>query len=60
MTRLVGAYVTPVITDQWLPDRLNTVGRKVGGGSTYLGWNFANNMLKEFWPDIRARIFRKK
>jgi hypothetical protein len=60
MTRLVGAYVTPVITDQWLPDRLNTVSRKLTGGTTYLGWNFANNMLKEFWPDIKTRIFRKK
>ena len=24
VSRLVGAYVTPMITDQWYPDRLNT------------------------------------
>jgi len=60
MSRLVGAYVTPAITDQWLPDRLNTTGHKLAGGSTYLAWAGVGNMVKEFWPDIKTRVFRRK
>ena len=60
VSQLAGAYLTPVITDQWLPDRLNTTSHKLAGGSMYLVWSGAGNVFKEFWPDIKARVFRKK
>jgi hypothetical protein len=58
VSRLAGAYVTPMITDQWYPDRLNTWGHKMQSGSMFLMWRAANNMLKEFWPEIRSKVRR--
>ena len=58
VSRLAGAYVTPMITDQWYPARLNTWGHKLESGTWFLGWRGANNMLKEFWPDIK-RTFKR-
>jgi hypothetical protein len=59
VSRLAGAYVTPMITDQWYPDRLNTWDHKLKSGTAFLAWRVANNLVKEFWPEIR-RKFRKK
>jgi hypothetical protein len=58
VSRLAGAYVTPMITDQWYPARLNTWSHKLESGTWFLGWRGVNNMLKEFWPDIK-RTFRR-
>lgn len=61
LSRLVGAYVSPAITDQWYPDRLNTTSHKLQSGTWFLGWRGATNMLREFWPDIKSRMpFGKK
>jgi hypothetical protein len=60
VSQLAGAYLTPVITDQWYPDRLNTATHKLTSGSMYLAWSGAGNMFREFWPDIKARVFRKR
>lgn len=56
ISRLAGAYVTPVITDQWYPDRLNTTGRKLTNGTSYLGWYGLGNMVREFWPEIQRSV----
>jgi hypothetical protein len=58
VSRLAGAYVTPMITDQWYPARLNTWNHKLESGTWFLGWRGVNNMIKEFWPDIK-RTFRR-
>lgn len=59
VARLAGAYVTPWITYQWYPDRLNTTDRKLLVGTSYLGWRVASNVLAEFWPDIKRKLRRK-
>jgi hypothetical protein len=56
---LAGAYITPMITDQWYPPRLNTWGHKLESGTWFLGWRGATNMLREFWPEI-SRTLRFK
>ena len=58
VSRLAGAYVTPMITDQWYPDRLNTWNHKMKSGSMFLLWRASNNVLKEFWPEIRRKFRR--
>ena len=58
-SRFAGAYVTPWIADQWLPPSQNTTERKLTTATTYLAWKVASNTFAEFWPDIRARIFRR-
>ena len=53
-------YGAAFISNQWYPDRLNTVRHGLTGGSYRLGFDVARNMAKEFWPDIRSRISRRK
>ena len=55
-SRLLGAYVTPMITDQWYPDRLNTWNHKMQSGSEFLMWRGLTNMLREFWPEISRKV----
>lgn len=61
VSRLAGAYVTPFITDTWYPDRLATFGDKWVGGTQFLAFRGATNMLREFWPEISRKLkFRRK
>lgn len=55
-SRMAGAYVTPMVTDQWYPDRLNTWGHKMSSGTNFLAFRVLNHMIKEFWPDIRRKV----
>lgn len=56
ISRLAGAYVTPMLTDQWNPSRLNTWEHKLNSGSQFLLWRGATNMLREFWPEISRKM----
>jgi len=56
VSNFTGAYVTPMIVYQWYPDRLNTWNRKLESGTVNLGWRGLNNMLREFWPELRRNI----
>jgi hypothetical protein len=60
VSRLAGAYVTPMITDQWYPARLNTWEHKLESGSMFLAWRGVNQMIKEFWPDIKRTLRRNR
>ena len=44
------AYGSAFLSNQWYPDRLNTV--RLGGwqGSLQLGFDFLHNLASEFWP----------
>jgi hypothetical protein len=57
--RVVSGMATPWIVYQWYPDRLNTTERKLVSGSTYLGWRVVNNLVSEFWPEIKRKVFRR-
>jgi hypothetical protein len=56
VSRLAGAYVTPMITDQWMPASQNTWAHKLESGSAFLGWRGLSNIVKEFWPDISRKL----
>ncbi len=60
VSQMAGAFVTPMISNQWYPDRLNTPTRHVRAGSTYLGWQAGGNVVREFWPEIRRLIPLKR
>lgn len=59
VSRIAGAYVTPWITYEWYPQRMDTTQRKLMSGTSYLAWRAAGNVMKEFWPDIRRKFRRK-
>jgi hypothetical protein len=58
--RLGSAYGAAFLSNQWYPDRLNTVRLGMLQGSMTLGFDFAANLGHEFWPDIQSKVFRKK
>ena len=60
VSRFAGAYIPPMITDQWYPDRLNTWEHKLEAGSLFLALRGVNNMIKEFWPDIKRKFNRDR
>jgi hypothetical protein len=57
--RLGSAYGAAFITNQWYPDRLNTVRHGLYTGSTRLGFDLLKNVISEFWPDIKGKISRR-
>ncbi len=57
--RLGSAYGAAFLSNQWYPERLNTVRLGVLQGSLRLGFDFAGNLGSEFWPDLRRKILRR-
>ena len=57
--RLGSAYGAAFLSNQWYPDRLNTVRLGMLQGSMTLGFDFAANLGAEFWPDVKRKVFPK-
>uniref|UniRef100_Q023A2 DUF2279 domain-containing protein n=1 Tax=Solibacter usitatus (strain Ellin6076) TaxID=234267 RepID=Q023A2_SOLUE len=57
--RLGSAYGAAFLSNQWYPDRLNTVGLGMLQGSMTLGFDLVANLGAEFWPDIRRKVLRR-
>jgi hypothetical protein len=58
--RIGSAYGAAFLSNQWYPDRLNTVRLGALQGSLRLGFDFAANLGSEFWPDLKRKILRRK
>jgi len=58
--RLGSAYGAAFLSNQWYPDRLNTVRLGVLQGSLQLGFDFVHNLGSEFWPDLKRKILRRR
>ena len=57
--RIGSAYSSAYITNQWYPDRLNTVRLGFIQGSVTLGFDLLSNLGAEFGPDIKRLVRRK-
>jgi hypothetical protein len=57
--RFGSAYGAAFLSNQWYPDRLNTVRLGVLQGSVTLGFDLLGNLGKEFWPDVKRKARRK-
>jgi hypothetical protein len=58
--RLGSAYGAAFLSNQWYPDRLNTVRLGALQGSLQLGFDFASNLGAEFLPDLKRKILRRE
>ena len=58
--RLGSAYGATFLSNQWYPDRLNTLHRSALQGSLRLGFDCADNLGSEFWPDLKRKMLRRK
>jgi hypothetical protein len=59
-SRLGSAFGAAFISNQWYPDRLNTVRCGFTDGSARLGVDLVRNLASEFWPDLKKKISRRK
>ena len=57
--RLGSAYGAAFLSNQWYPDRLNTVRLGMLQGSLAFGLGFVSNLGSEFWPDVRRKILHR-
>jgi hypothetical protein len=57
--RIGSAYGSAFISNLWYPDRLNTVRLGFIQGSVTLGFDLAGNLGREFWPEIKRKVFKK-
>jgi hypothetical protein len=58
--RFGSAYGATYISNQWYPDRVNTVALDLTQGTTQIGFDFLANCGAEFWPDVKKKVFRRK
>lgn len=57
--RLMGAYASGFAPMLWYPDSRDGAGHAVLRGTTCLGLDLGKNVLREFWPDIKRKLFRR-
>jgi len=58
--RLGSAYAAAFISNEWYPDRVNTVALGFSQGSTQLAFDLLSNLGSEFWPDIKRKLQHHK
>ena len=58
--RIGSAYGTAFLSNQWYPDRVNTVRLGFAQGSMTLGFGLVSNLAAEFWPDVKRKLLHKK
>jgi hypothetical protein len=57
--RMAANYGSQFISNSWRPDRENTVNDALRRGTISVGYDMASNVFKEFWPDIKRKLFRR-
>jgi hypothetical protein len=57
--RFGSAYGATYISNQWYPDRVNTVALDLTQGTTQIGFDFLANFGAEFWPDVKKKVLRR-
>jgi hypothetical protein len=58
--RVGSNYGAAFLATWWLPESRGTPGDAARRGSTKMAIDLGNNVLMEFWPDIKRKFFRKK
>jgi hypothetical protein len=58
--RLGSAYAAAFISNEWYPDRVNTIALGFSQGTTQLGFDLLSNLGSEFWPDVKRKLVRRK
>jgi hypothetical protein len=58
-SRAAGWLGSGLISNAWYPDRLNTTGDGLVRSLGMIGNDVGTNVLTEFWPDIKKKIFRR-
>jgi hypothetical protein len=57
--RFGSAYGAAFLSNQWYPDRLNTVRLGALQGTVTIGFDLLGNLGREFWPDVKRKVRRR-
>ena len=57
--RFAGAYGSGFLANTWYPDSRNDFRHGLARGSPRLGIELGKNVFREFWPDIKHKLFRR-
>lgn len=60
ISETVGNAAAAAISNIYHAPEDRTLGRNIGTLGMLIMWDGASNELKEFWPDIRRKVFHKK
>ncbi len=58
--RFGSAYGAAFRSNEWYPERLNTMTVGLEQGSTQIAFGLLGNLRAEFWPDVKNEILRRK
>lgn len=58
-SRLMGAYGAGFLSNIWYPPHANRPHDAILRGTIVLGGEVGSNFFREFWPDIKNRLFGK-
>jgi hypothetical protein len=58
--RFAGNYGASFVSNSWRPDRINNVSHALERGTISIGFDVGANIFKEFWPDIKRRVFKRR
>lgn len=47
------------VSNAWRPDRYHPTDATLGRAAVSVGYDGLSNIFKEFWPDIRRKVFRR-
>jgi hypothetical protein len=57
--RFAGNYGSEFVSNAWRPERQTDAGETVLRGTISIGFDVAANAFKEFWPDVKRRVFKR-
>lgn len=57
--RIGSAFGSSFLSNEWYPDRLNTIGLGFAQGGLVVGFDAVSNIALEFWPDIRRKVLHR-
>lgn len=56
--RTIGTIGEVLISRRWYPENRQTVGEYISSAAISLGVDATRNVIREFWPDIKNRLFK--
>lgn len=58
-SEIIGNAAATAVSNIYHPPEDRTLGRNLGTWGMLIMWDGASNEMKEFWPDIRRKVFHK-
>ena len=57
--RFASTYGAAFLANWWSPDRLSNSSRALVRGTMTLASDTGNNLISEFWPDLKKKLFHR-